>query len=103
MPTLSPDTIYFVLEYRIINKDTKTICRMPSYSAHWDGDDPKQYLEPTLDLSSPCVVRVRYHIGKKVRPKSEGGYDFADADVLTPCELLLQREGYCIIRLGPGT
>ena len=99
MPALSQDTIYFILEYRIIDHATGTLCRLPSYSARWDADEPGQYTEPALDLiSSPGHILIRYHIGNKIRYRSEGGFDFAEADVLTPCERYLQDAGYRIIR-----
>ena len=95
MPTLNPDTLYFCLEYNVINLETKTLHWL-GYLALWD-DNAKRYSNPEPDLVSPRKLLVRYHIGNKVTVEPDGGLSWSDEDVISPCEHMLKDNGYTVV------
>ena len=101
MPTLNRNTLYFRVEWEVINPQTKTLQLRPDYSLHWD-DNASQYSTPQLSHVSDSLLQVRCHIGEKVAVTRDGEVAWFHEDVLSPCEKMLKEQGYTPVPFGLG-
>ena len=97
MPAHDPNTLYFCVEYRVINPETKTV-----HFVEWlevPDEDASRYSNPTVEKRSETRLLVRCHIGDKVRVGADGRPSFRDAHLFNPCEDKLKADGYTVVRI----